>query len=139
MQKLIFELQMRTEGKIFFLPVQFVSLLCACPMRKISLATSEKREWKSGLKKWKLIFLLRCFSLTKNSVSDRRKMLMEIRLYDDFRYRYKCLVDRLRSQGYIALKLEKSFKKFYGRYQDLIEKYQRSVKVNLMVKDSFSG
>ena len=28
--------------------------------------------------------------------------------------------------------LEKSFKKFYGRYQDLIEKYQRSVK--LMVK-----
>ena len=35
------------------------------------------------------------------------------------------LVDRLLSQGYIALRLEKSFKKFYGRYQDLIEKYQR--------------
>ena len=33
--------------------------------------------------------------------------------------------------------LEKSFKKFYGRYQDLIEKYQRSVKV--MVNDSFPG
>ena len=46
---------------------------------------------------------------------------------DDFRYRHKCLVDRLLSQGYIALRLEKSFKKFYGRYQDLIEKYQRSV------------
>ena len=44
--------------------------------------------------------------------------------YDDFRYRHKCLVDRLLSQGYIALRLEKSFKKFYGRYQDLIEKYQ---------------
>ena len=28
-----------------------------------------------------------------------------------------------------------SFKKFYGRYQDLIEKYQRSV--NVMVNDSF--
>ena len=28
----------------------------------------------------------------------------------------------------VALRLEKSFKKFYGRYQDLIEKYQRSVK-----------
>ena len=49
----------------------------------------------------------------------------------------KCLVDRLLSQGYIALRLEKSFKKFYGRYQDLIEKYQRSV--NVMVNDSFPG
>ena len=57
--------------------------------------------------------------------------------YDDFRYRHKCLVDRLLSQGYIALRLEKSFKKFYGRYQDLIEKCQRSV--NVMVNDSFPG
>ena len=57
--------------------------------------------------------------------------------YDDFRYRHKCLVDRLLSQGYIALRLEKSFKKFYGRYQDLIEKYQKSV--NVMVNDSFPG
>ena len=56
---------------------------------------------------------------------------------DDFRYRHKCLVDRLQSQGYKALRLEKSFKKFYGRYQDLIEKYQRSV--NAMVSDSFPG
>ena len=55
--------------------------------------------------------------------------------YDDFRYRHKCLVDRLLSQGYKALRLEKSFKKFYGRYQDLIEKYRRSV--NAMVSDSF--
>ena len=57
--------------------------------------------------------------------------------YDDFRYRHKCLVDRLLSQGEIALRLEKSFKKFYSRYQDLIEKYQRSV--NVMVNDSFPG
>ena len=57
--------------------------------------------------------------------------------YDDFRYRHKCLVDRLLSQGYRALSLEKSFKKFDGRYQDLIEKYQRSV--NVMVNDSFPG
>ena len=49
--------------------------------------------------------------------------------YDEFRYRNKCLVDQLLSQSYIALRLEKSFKKFYGRYQDLIEKYQRSVNV----------
>ena len=32
---------------------------------------------------------------------------------------------------------KKSFKKFYGRYQDLIKKYQRSV--NVMVNDSFPG
>ena len=57
--------------------------------------------------------------------------------YDDFRYRHKCLVDRLLSQGYIALRFEKSCKKFYSRYQDLIEKYQRSVKE--MVNDSFPG
>ena len=55
--------------------------------------------------------------------------------YDDFRYRHKCLVDRLLSQRHIALRPGKSFKKFYGRYHDLIEKYQRSVKV--MVNDSF--
>ena len=49
----------------------------------------------------------------------------------------KWLVDRLLSQGYIALRLEKSFKKFYGRYQYLIDKYQRSVKE--MVNDSSPG
>ena len=57
--------------------------------------------------------------------------------YDDFRYRHKCLVDRLLSQGYIALRLEKSFKKCYGRYQDLIKKCQRSV--NIILNDSFPG
>ena len=57
--------------------------------------------------------------------------------YDDFRYRHKCLVDRLLSQGHIALRLEKSSKKCYGRYQDLTEKYQKSVKV--MVNNSFLG
>ena len=49
--------------------------------------------------------------------------------YDDFRYRHKCLVNRLLSQGYIILRLEKSFNKLYCRYQDFIEKCQRSVKV----------
>ena len=57
--------------------------------------------------------------------------------YDDFRYRHKCLVDRLLSQGHVALRLAKSSKKFYGRYQDLTEKYQRSVKE--MVNGSFPG
>ena len=41
---------------------------------------------------------------------------------DHFRYHHKCLVDRLLSQGYIASRFEKHFKKFYGRYQDLIER-----------------
>ena len=54
-----------------------------------------------------------------------------------FKYRHKCLVDLLLSPGYKALRLEKSFKKFCGRYQDLTEKYQRSAKV--IMKDLFPG
>ena len=57
--------------------------------------------------------------------------------YSDFGYRHKCLVDQLLSQGCIILRRDKSFKKFYGRYQDLIEKYQRSVKET--ADDSFPG
>ena len=57
--------------------------------------------------------------------------------YDDFRNHHKCLVDRLLSQGCTALRFEKSFKKFYGRYQNLIEKYQRLI--NIIVSDSFPG
>ena len=57
--------------------------------------------------------------------------------YDDFRCRHKCLVDQLLSQGYKALQLEQSVEKFYDGYQDLILKYQGSVKE--MVNDSFSG
>ena len=52
---------MQTEQKIFFRPVLFVSPLCACPMRKISLATSKKREWKSGLM-WVCEIMCRVFS-----------------------------------------------------------------------------
>ena len=54
--------------------------------------------------------------------------------YDDFGYRHKLLVDRLLSQGYEVKRLRNSFKKFYGRYPDLIGKYQRSLKD--MVADS---
>ena len=57
--------------------------------------------------------------------------------YDDFRYRHKCLVDRLLSHGYVALRLEKSFKKFSDRYLSLIKKYSGSIKV--MVNNSFPG
>ena len=55
--------------------------------------------------------------------------------YDDFGYRHKLLVDRLLSQGYEVKHLRNSFKKLYGRYSDLIGKYQRLVKD--MVADSF--
>ena len=44
--------------------------------------------------------------------------------YDDFRHGHKMLVERIVSKGY---RYENSFKKFYGRYQDLIVKYHRSV------------
>ena len=45
----IFELQLRTERKIFFR--SFIVLpLCKCPIRKISLARSKKCEGKSSLR-----------------------------------------------------------------------------------------
>ena len=57
--------------------------------------------------------------------------------YDDFRCRHGCLVDRLLSQGYIALRLEKSFGEFCGGCRGLVGRYQRSV--NVMVNDPFPG
>ena len=55
--------------------------------------------------------------------------------YDDFGYRHELLVDRLLFQGYKVKRLRNSFKKFCGRYLDLIGKYQRSAKD--MMADSF--
>ena len=55
--------------------------------------------------------------------------------YDDFGYRHNLLVDRLICQGYEVKRLRNSLKKNYGRYPDLIGKYQRSVKD--MLADSF--
>ena len=55
--------------------------------------------------------------------------------YDDFECHHKLLVDRLLPQGYEVKCMRNSFKKLYGRYPDLIGKYQRSVKD--MVADSF--
>ena len=54
--------------------------------------------------------------------------------YDDFRHHHKMLVERLVSQGYRYEHLGNSFRKFYGRYQDLTVKYQRSV--SDIVRDS---
>ena len=55
--------------------------------------------------------------------------------FDDFRHRHKMLVERLVSHGYQYESLRNSFKKFYGRYQNLIVKYQRSI--SNIVRDSF--
>ena len=55
--------------------------------------------------------------------------------YNDFNDRHRMLVERLLSQGYQHNRLRNSFKKFYGKYQDLIEKYERSVSDK--VGDSF--
>ena len=45
--------------------------------------------------------------------------------YDDFGYHHKLLVDRLLSQGYKVNRLRNSFQKFYGRYPDVVAKYQK--------------
>ena len=53
------------------------------------------------------------------------QLIRSVRCYPhcyDFRYRHLCSVDRLLSQGHKVLLLEKSFGKFYGRYQDLSQK-----------------
>ena len=55
--------------------------------------------------------------------------------YDDFRYCHKLLVDRLVSQDYKVNLLRNSFQKCYGRYPDLVAKYQKSVRDTL--NDSF--
>ena len=55
--------------------------------------------------------------------------------YVDFGYHHKLLVDRLLSQGYKVNRLKNAFQKFYGRYPDLVAKYQKSVTDRL--NDSF--
>ena len=55
--------------------------------------------------------------------------------YDDFGYRHNLPVDRLLSQGSEVNRLRNSFQKFYGRYPDLVEKYQKSVED--MLNNSF--
>ena len=122
-----------------------LNLLCACVQRSASIFRADKSFSWFGFQSWPNLpnFEVIC---VENTQLCSRNLFLHINEetlarccshYDDFRYRHKCLVDRLLSQGYKALRLEKSFKKFYGRYQDLIEKYRRSV--NAMVSDSFPG
>ena len=59
--------------------------------------------------------------------------------FDNFRHRHKMPVAMLVSQGYQYKRLRNSFKKFYGRYQDLIVKYHDHRSVSDIVRDSFSS
>ena len=47
--------------------------------------------------------------------------------HDDFGYCHKLPVDRHLSRGYKVNRLRNSFQNFYGRYPDLVPKYQKSV------------
>ena len=55
--------------------------------------------------------------------------------YDGFGNRHKLLVGRLLSHGYEVNRLRNSFQKCYGRYPDLVAKYQTSVRD--MLNESF--
>ena len=59
--------------------------------------------------------------------------------YDDLGYRHKLLADRLLSQGYEMKHLRNSFKNFYGRYPDLIKKYERSVQASCSAITGFQS
>ena len=48
--------------------------------------------------------------------------------YDDVGCRHKLQVDRLLDQGYKVQRLKNSFQTFYGRYPDVVAKYQKSVR-----------
>ena len=54
--------------------------------------------------------------------------------YEDFRLRHNLLASKLVIQGFSESRLVRSFKKFYGRYGDVISKYDKSV--TQMMRDS---
>ena len=47
--------------------------------------------------------------------------------YSDFLSRHRVLVTRLLSQSYKVNRLSNTFKKFYGRYNDLVGQYKKNV------------
>ena len=54
--------------------------------------------------------------------------------YDDFRVRHTSLALKLVRQGFSESRLARSFKKFYGRYGNMVSKYDTSV--TQMMRDS---
>ena len=55
--------------------------------------------------------------------------------YTDFIQRSSILATKLLKQGFEITRLKSSFKKFYGRHHDLIDKYDKSM--SNMAKDVF--
>ena len=57
--------------------------------------------------------------------------------YSEFVKRHQILTKRLLNQGFVRSRLGNTFKKFYGRYQDHVEKY--SVSCSEMIKDGLDN
>ena len=55
--------------------------------------------------------------------------------YQDFIYRGSQLVSKLLQQGYVLARLITTFKKFYGRHHDLVDKYDKPM--SRMARDLF--
>ena len=56
--------------------------------------------------------------------------------YEDFLFRGSILVSKLLKQGYSSQKLQTTFRKFYGRHTDLVNKFNTSV--SHMLNDLFT-
>ena len=57
--------------------------------------------------------------------------------YEDFLVRHSSLAIKLMRQGFSENRLVRSFKKFYGKYGDVVSKYDKSV--TQMMRDSIPG
>ena len=85
---------------------------------------------------WNRAKLEKKITFMPENIFSGTKLYRSLHFYG-FQSKTKKIICSIFRDVYIALRLEKSFKKFYGRCQDLIEKYQRSV--NVMVNDLFPG
>ena len=61
-----------------------------------------------------------CFYITIDTLCSGSK-------YEDFLFRGSILVSKLLKQGYSSRKLQTTFRKFYGRHTDLVQKCNTSV------------
>ena len=57
--------------------------------------------------------------------------------YEDFLKRGQLLTKKLMMQGYNESRLKSSFRKFYGRYDDLVCDYKLHVSLSRMLTDLF--
>ena len=57
--------------------------------------------------------------------------------YHDFLQRCEVLTEKLQKKGYVRPRLQRAFKKFYGRHHELVKRY--NVSVCQITKDIFSS